>query len=92
MGLNVKYILILFFFICTSFGAKANVRTLEIGSLYYQCKIFQDVDFDFEKLSQLGQVNAMICKTTLIGIDNTCLLYTSPSPRDSDQSRMPSSA
>ena len=23
---------------------------------------------------------------------NNCLLYTSPSPRDSDQSRMPSSA
>ena len=25
-------------------------------------------------------------------IDMTCLLYTSPSPRDSDSSRMPSSA
>ena len=25
-------------------------------------------------------------------IDNTCLLYTSPSPRDKRQSRMPSSA
>ena len=26
------------------------------------------------------------------GIDNDCLLYTSPSPRDKRQSRMPSSA
>ena len=26
------------------------------------------------------------------GRDNTCLLYTSPSPRDKRQSRMPSSA
>ena len=26
------------------------------------------------------------------GYDNTCLLYTSPSPRDRQKSRMPSSA
>ena len=29
---------------------------------------------------------------TLIGDDNICLLYTSPSPRDRQKSRMPSSA
>ena len=27
-----------------------------------------------------------------IGLDNSCLLYTSPSPRDREKSRMPSSA
>ena len=27
-----------------------------------------------------------------VGVDATCLLYTSPSPRDKRQSRMPSSA
>ena len=27
-----------------------------------------------------------------LGQDNTCLLYTSPSPRDAHESRMPSSA
>ena len=31
-------------------------------------------------------------KMILIGIPHTCLLYTSPSPRDKRQSRMPSSA
>ena len=31
-------------------------------------------------------------KVTLIGFDGTCLLYTSPSPRDDCPSRMPSSA
>ena len=31
-------------------------------------------------------------KYTATGTDNTCLLYTSPSPRDKRQSRMPSSA
>ena len=71
MGLNVKNILILIFFIFISFSTKGNVRTLEIGSLYYQCKPYQDMDFDFEKLSQSNQVKAMICRTTLIGIVNT---------------------
>ena len=27
----------------------------------------------------------------VIGVDNSCLLYTSPSPRDTGRSRMPSS-
>ena len=30
--------------------------------------------------------------TAKIRVVNTCLLYTSPSPRDTDKSRMPSSA
>ena len=67
----MKKILILIFFICISFNTKANVRTLEIGSLYYQCKPYQDVDFNFEKLSQSDQVKAMLCRTTLIGVVNT---------------------
>ncbi len=71
MGLNVKNILILIIFICISFGTKANVVTLEIGSLYYQCKPYQDKSFNFEKLSRSDQVKAMLCRTTLIGVVNT---------------------
>ena len=67
----MKNILISIFFICISFDIKANVRTLEIGSLYYQCKPYQDVDFNFEKLSTSDQVGAMLCKTTLVGVVNT---------------------
>ena len=67
----MKNILILIFFICISFITKANVRTLEIGSLYYQCKPYQDVNFNFEKLSQSDQIKAMLCRTTLIGVVNT---------------------
>ena len=33
-----------------------------------------------------------ICSTAVVGHASDCLLYTSPSPRDSDSSRMPSSA
>ncbi len=67
----MKNILILIFFICISFETKANLRTLEIGSLYYQCKPYQDVDFNFEKLSQSDQIKAILCRTTLIGVVNT---------------------
>ena len=67
----MKKFLILIFFICISFNTKANVRTLEIGSLYYQCKPYQDVKFNFEKLSQSDQIKAMLCRTTLIGVVNT---------------------
>ena len=67
----MKNILILVTLIFISFDTKANVRTLEIGSLYYQCKPYQNVNFNFEKLSQSDQVRAMLCRTTLIGIVNT---------------------
>ena len=34
----------------------------------------------------------IITGRTMGGLEETCLLYTSPSPRDKRQSRMPSSA
>ena len=41
---------------------------------------------DFIKASSLTSVSL------LIGLNANCLLYTSPSPRDRQKSRMPSSA
>ena len=52
----------------------------------------------FERLEKLKKIitdknsQAMIQIDGGVSIDNACLLYTSPSPRDSDSSRMPSSA
>ena len=41
----------------------------------------------------IGQTRAQaICKVTGIAESASCLLYTSPSPRDDELSRMPSSA
>ena len=40
-------------------------------------------------IDQLGDTNTLAAS---IGQANTCLLYTSPSPRDVEESRMPSSA
>ena len=38
------------------------------------------------------QVNALKTPVEVIDVPQTCLLYTSPSPRDRTRSRMPSSA
>ena len=43
-----------------------------------------------QRTDQLLQLSAT-CHSNL-GSDSTCLLYTSPSPRDRTRSRMPSSA
>ena len=37
-------------------------------------------------------IEAMSCEIPLIATNTACLLYTSPSPRDVEESRMPSSA
>ena len=50
-------------------------------------KIPFDLDF-FNKITKGGLPN----KTLNVALAGTCLLYTSPSPRDSNLSRMPSSA
>ena len=69
--------------------ALTQVNSLEFNEIKNQLKAylrgqaeFSDYDFEGSSLSTLLDVLAY----------NTCLLYTSPSPRDTDLSRMPSSA
>ncbi|WP_460366055.1 hypothetical protein, partial [Staphylococcus aureus] len=60
----------------------------------------QDTKFKKVKLSIFDITNVAVvpiknnaCSINSIGnFCNTCLLYTSPSPRDTERSRMPSSA
>ena len=49
---------------------------------YGELEVLKSIDLEIEE----GQV---VC---IIGPSGSCLLYTSPSPRDSTSSRMPSSA
>ena len=55
-----------------------------------------DIDIDFKDrssiLNKLHHIPASIIKDNNVTRHNTCLLYTSPSPRDRQKSRMPSSA
>ena len=50
-----------------------------------------DVDLDFPIVDLTGYIQANLTFDSYFE-DNTCLLYTSPSPRDLSTSRMPSSA
>ena len=45
-----------------------------------------DGQYGYSKIADKG------CDIVLTRLPNTCLLYTSPSPRDRQKSRMPSSA
>ena len=71
------------------FGEFLNiiVRALKLDkSLYKESKYFGEAGLYFAGLIMIldGVAGAVAA--------NTCLLYTSPSPRDKRQSRMPSSA
>ena len=72
----------------------------ENGKDHYRFKMNSETEFRFKDMrtdetitSQLDNYQAI--KTVVdnkLHIDNSCLLYTSPSPRDRQKSRMPSSA
>ena len=56
--------------------------------LFYRMGDFYELFFaDAEKVTRLLDITL-----TQRGQSNGCLLYTSPSPRDTERSRMPSSA
>ena len=50
------------------------------------------LQLDYMKLESLVIVDQHATVNTFSGLVHTCLLYTSPSPRDRTRSRMPSSA
>ena len=45
-----------------------------------------------EEVNKLGDDLRELYETIRVNVDEDCLLYTSPSPRDRTRSRMPSSA
>ena len=67
---------------------KANWRIVQLPNGYYQTE-YQDLREE-ETWKDVTRRETMEAAET--SIDKTCLLYTSPSPRDKRQSRMASSA
>ena len=61
-------------------GARRDNPNCDPGDVTVHRGIFEVIDQDIDVLIEL------------IGGTDTCLLYTSPSPRDRQKSRMPSSA
>ena len=68
-------------------NASGNVGIIEIE---YQLRALQGFDLSRFAVTSSGVVG--VGGFPLSFVTNTCLLYTSPSPRDRTRSRMPSSA
>ena len=85
-------------------GRKVSIMLEEVGLPYrvIPVHIGKDEQFepDFLKISPNNKIPAIVdtdagvslMESAAIPPPNTCLLYTSPSPRDRTRSRMPSSA
>ena len=75
------------------------VYALGAGSKVVAADSTSNYPVEVHDKAQIGYVRAMsaegilsVAPDLLIGAHDACLLYTSPSPRDKRQSRMPSSA
>ena len=72
-------------------------KTTLVDALLSQSGIFRDNEviptcvMDSNDLERERGIT-ILSKNTSVNYKNTCLLYTSPSPRDVEESRMPSSA
>ena len=73
----------------TSYSARGNALTNNGVAIASNIAYVDFADLTFSSVT-LTAVGALIYKDG--GSDNACLLYTSPSPRDLQGSRMPSSA
>ena len=65
--------------------ARDRLRSKEISSVELTNSCLAEID-------AADPLGAFVHKTPEIALLQACLLYTSPSPRDKRQSRMPSSA
>ena len=72
-----------------SFGAAAAAATVAAAVVLHSLAIATSTDYDV----RVQVVDAMLAVAPQkAAVENFCLLYTSPSPRDRTRSRMPSSA
>ena len=71
-------------------GAASTLRALDLGAIDFVTKPSSAIDLDMKNVrDELLFKLKMAAKVRVV---RTCLLYTSPSPRDGLLSRMPSSA
>ena len=77
-----------------------NLKIDPYGFREYDARWLYEKDINLLGITNLGKgLGTQIIKNTkknnprvIVGHDYSCLLYTSPSPRDAHESRMPSSA
>ena len=73
-------------------GTKAEKSRNEIDKIIKQAGQFYQDKADSEGRGRFPGQTKFNVQVGGTAYDNTCLLYTSPSPRDAHESRMPSSA
>src|SRR5678810_1449988 len=85
-----------FFTLCTVFAlSNLGAQSLQEGINHLYADRFKNAEQTFQKLLAANPNNADATYwlgQTYLDKDDNCLLYTSPSPRDRQKSRMPSSA
>ena len=71
-----------------------SINLLSTGMESFTKRTLEGIEADRERIAELMNRSLMLVTALApeIGYDKACLLYTSPSPRDKRQSRMPSSA
>ena len=91
----MKYIVLMLFAIVMVFTLSCSQRTTSTAEHKYEViKHNQEKDLlqkEIEKIS-VNKTFPTLVESLKKSMDNPCLLYTSPSPRDRTRSRMPSSA
>ena len=75
-------------------GQRVPLTDEELEQAIINSALFSELNFDFETIELIGTsfVNDEKAYEIKITDNKSCLLYTSPSPRDRQKSRMPSSA
>ena len=92
--MKIKFIL---FVVVLSIVSSAFTQTLKPGfskSEYIEllCLTAKHTDPDHFEGIPIPEKFELNYRSPIVALDNACLLYTSPSPRDRTRSRMPSSA
>ena len=75
-----------------SLKTNALLRTVKPGRMQVMLGNGRQFRMGGDAQLRLGASNVELLKGSIIGWIKPCLLYTSPSPRDVEESRMPSSA
>ena len=77
---------------CSKLYPERAVVYYLLGDLYYKTKAYSRSEINLQKAIVLDKDNFWYKEKLYQLYVHTCLLYTSPSPRDRQKSRMPSSA
>ena len=73
-------------------GIAGDVELIQAGSSLKFLKIAEGLADIYPRLGPTCEWDTAAAHAVVLGVGGTCLLYTSPSPRDGLLSRMPSSA